>query len=238
MTTIEVVVSIVTGVLSSLVASGVWLFGLRKIRPRIDVSPVIAQDFAQVPDATPTSAIKIINRARRAAVEVQFELALINSARTKGGPVFVREPLVIDNPPPMVLPRSPRNRDSKAHEESYNAFRLRTKCNARLLLEEHPNSYLRLRVFARDELSGIGRVFEASYHEPESDVEIGKFARGQTFEVVRTAAPNGGPQVSTRPDFSAPGELDAAADSSASRQGSRKRLFPTRFSSTMRFSAS
>ena len=79
------------------------------------------------------------------------------------------------------MPRA-RKHDPKAH----NAYRLRTDMGLHHLLVAYPDGHIRLRVFARDELSGIGRVFEAAYHEPETDIRRGKFALGQTFDVVPT----------------------------------------------------
>ncbi|HEX9363049.1 MAG TPA: hypothetical protein VGA47_04630 [Candidatus Dormibacteraeota bacterium] len=39
-------------------------------------------------------------------------------------------------------------------------------------------------MYARDEVSGIGNVVEKEYHEPSTYLLVGKYAKGQTFEVV------------------------------------------------------
>lgn len=175
------VVSIVTGVLSSLVASLVWLIGLRRVRPDIEIGPALAEELHETAEGPPERSyvIKFLNRGRRSVVDLQFELVLIRPRRTQGGLVDMRNRLDVAGTPPLSIPSY-----SRGDKESHNAYRVRTYEDLRTLLEQEPNAFIRFRVFARDEWSAIGKVFEYRFHEPATDIRRGKFAKGQTFDIV------------------------------------------------------
>lgn len=169
--------AIVVGVLSSVVASFVWLFALRRVRPHIDISPVIVEDPPS--EGSPRCfRIKIINRSRRALVDLAFELAVMRPTRTRGGVVQMRKVVRVAGPPPLIIPG--RRNDGGDH----NVYRIRVNADIRGVLEQDEHRFIRLRVFGRDELSGIGRVAEREYHEPGAEITVGKYAKGQAFDVV------------------------------------------------------
>lgn len=189
MTAFEALLSLALGVVGSLVASLFWLFLIRSVKPKVDVTPHIVEELNNIEGGSmSTFSFKILNRRTRAVVDLQFELALIRPRRTKGGTVLARRLLRLKGMPPLVILGRARN-----DEDAHNAYRARTDERIRDLLNEHPDSFIRFRVFARDELSGIGRVFETQYHEPDCDIKKGKFARGQTFDYV--ASHEGGAQI-------------------------------------------
>ncbi|MFG1820598.1 hypothetical protein ACGFIF_43045 [Kribbella sp. NPDC049174] len=165
--------AIVIGVLSSLLASGVWLVALRALRPKIEISPVLVED----PGDQPCFRIKVVNRSRRAVVDIAFELVLMRPERTKGGTVKMRKVVRVAGPPPLVLAGSARAKDD-------NTYRIRVDADLRGLLEQDESRFVRLRVFGRDSLSGLGRVAEREYHEPAADIVTGKYVRGPTFDVI------------------------------------------------------
>lgn len=166
------------GVFSSLVSSLVWLLALRFVKPKIDISPYVVEGPSTAGNkSSPSYRIKIINRSRRSAVGLQFELAAITPRRTKGGSVRGRRMIPIAGPPPLILPG--RRADSDG-----NNYRMHVSSDLRHVLEGDSSAYLRLRIFAQDELSGVGRVFEQSYYDPKADIVQGRYAKGQSFEVI------------------------------------------------------
>ncbi|MGN9920255.1 hypothetical protein [Micromonospora palomenae] len=170
------VIAIAVGVISSVIASSVWLFGLRRMRPVIDISPWIVED--DTASGAPTCyRIKIINRSRRALVDVAFELAVMRPERTQGGVVKMRRVVPVSGPPPLIIPGRGRGDDA-------NTYRIRVDADLRGILDGDAHRFIRLRVFARDEVTGIGRVVEREYYEPRSDLRAGKYSKGQSFEVV------------------------------------------------------
>lgn len=112
-----IVWAIVIGALSSVVASAVWLAVLRGLRPNLEISPVIVQD------PTPPSCfrVKIINRSRRAVVDISFELAVLRPDGTRGGTVTMRKTLRLAGPPPLIIPGRRRASDD-------NMYRIRGQC--------------------------------------------------------------------------------------------------------------
>lgn len=163
------------GVVSSVVASTIWLVTIRAVRPRVDISSVIAEE-GEGEDRK--WRIKIINRARRAALDIEFELVAVRPASAMNGAVnFTRSCRV--GRAPIILPGvSQRRRDDD------NCYRLRIHDNPREMLAGDDGRFLRLRLFARDEVSGIGRVFESRYTYEATQVVRGRFARGQVFDVA------------------------------------------------------
>ncbi len=171
------VIAVVVGVVSSVIASSVWLLGLRRLRPRIDISPWIVEDVR--PDGEPACyRIKIINRSRRAVVDLAFELAVMRPERTQGGVVKMRRVVRVSGPPPLII-------SGRASDDS-NTYRMRVDADLRGILSGDAHRFIRLRVFARDEWSGIGRVAEREYYEPSSDLIVGKYSKGQSFDVLRS----------------------------------------------------
>jgi hypothetical protein len=165
--------AIVIGVLSSVLASGVWLVVLRGLRPKIEISPVLVED----PGPQPCFRIKVINKSRRAVVDIAFELVIMRPERTKGGTVNMRKVVRVAGPPPLVLAGKGRGRDD-------NTYRIRVDADLRGILEQDESRFVRLRVFGRDSLSGLGRVADREYHEPAAEIITGKYVKGPTFEVI------------------------------------------------------
>ncbi|MFJ4099838.1 hypothetical protein [Amycolatopsis japonica] len=165
--------TIVVGVLSSVVASAVWLVALRGLRPAIEISPLIAQD----PERSNSYHVKIINRSRRALVDVSFDIAIIRIARTRGGTVDMRKTVRVAGPPPLIIP-------ARKKDGTDNIYRLRVDADLRGTLEIDDRHSVRIRIFARDAWSGVGRVAERRYHDPGTEIAVGKYAKGSTFDVV------------------------------------------------------
>lgn len=169
--------SIVVGVVSGVMASAVWIVALSRIRPKLSISTEIAEDPAVDLDA-PVYRIKVVNRGRRTATDLRFQVDLLTPVRVKGGNVNRRIPLQCGNAP-LMFPRFDRS-----DEDHGNAYRLRINSDIRKLLTEHPNASIRLQIFARHEVSGVGKVFERRYYHPSSEIIVGSFVRGQALTLV------------------------------------------------------
>lgn len=169
--------TILLGILSSIFASALWILALNRLRPKLVISQHIAQDPEMTPES-PIFRIKVVNQSRHAAMDLRFQVDLMTPLRVKGGHVNRRFPLRCGNPP-LMFPRYDRS-----NPEHDNAYRLRINSDIRQLLKENPNSSIRLQIFARHELSGMGKVFEQRYYHPSSEIIIGSFVRGQDLALV------------------------------------------------------
>ncbi|WP_284745473.1 hypothetical protein [Amycolatopsis sp. RTGN1] len=169
----ETVEAIAVGILSSVVASALWILILSRLTPKLIISPEIAED-----PVSPVFRIKVVNLSRRAAVDLRVEAHLVTPIGARGGSVNRRTTLKCGNPP-LVLPR--RDRSSKEHD---NAYRLRIDSNVRELQSAHSSSFIRLQIFARHEVTGMGKMFEQRYHHPSSEIVVGSFVHGHDMTLV------------------------------------------------------
>jgi hypothetical protein len=171
--------SIILGIVSSLAASMVWILMVRLIRPRIAISPLITES-PTAEDDEKIFRIKIINRSRRAAVDLRFELSLLVPINAKGG-IVLRNNIIppISNAPMLLAPLRGSDPDD------LNAYRIRFSEDLRNLLAATVGGALRIRIYARHEVSGVGRVFERKYYDASSEIIVGQFEKGNTFNIVK-----------------------------------------------------
>lgn len=174
--------AVLVGILSSIAASAIWIVLLGKLRPRLAISTEIAEDPNAAP-GSPVFRIKVVNRGRYAAMDLRFQVDLVTPVRAKGGNIDRRTPLKCGNAP-LMFPRY--DRSSSEHR---NAYRLRISSDIRGLLAQNPNSSIRMQIFARHELSGMGKVFEQAYNHPDSEIVLGSFVRGQDLSLVHENRP-------------------------------------------------
>jgi hypothetical protein len=165
---ISLVVAIVTGVASSFL----WLVALRLVRPQIRIGP----EMAWIPKENELR-FKIINVSRRAMVDVNFDLSVIRPVAEGGGLTEMRERVLLPGVPPLIIP-------GRKGSHSHNAYRILAVLPPGYVFDGTYQRWLRLRVFVRDEVSGVGRVFEQEYTHPNSLVS-GTFRRGNTFVIDR-----------------------------------------------------
>lgn len=166
-----------TGIITGIASSLLWLWLLRRIRPRIGISPQVSEPAPNGTVPGQVFYIKIVNLTRRAAVDLKIELATVRIKQIKHGAIGVKSVIAIDNVLPLLLP-------GKRSDKNFgNAYRLRIGRDLRAEIESSPSTYLRLRIHARDEVSGMGRVFEQSYCDSASDIVRGSFSRGETYEI-------------------------------------------------------
>lgn len=175
MTTWQVALyTVLLGLVASVGASLVWFVMLRRLHPTIEISPIIAEDLSF---DEPTWHIKIINRSKRAAVDLRFEIVRTRQSSARNGAVRMRRSVPC-GPAPLVLPG--RRRNDTDHS---NCYRVRIYENPHELLPADQGRALRMRIYARDEVSGFGSVAERQYTYPPSDIKVGRFACGQTFDI-------------------------------------------------------
>lgn len=173
----DIIVSSVTGILSSLVASIVWFYLFTRLKPKVTISSKIAK-FKDVEGKT-VYKIKIINRSRRAIVGVKGNLVLVVPVFVKSGTVrTIREiPLKIDEM--MSIPGF-NVKDS----ESRYAFRFLTYEDIEALWDNDQTQYLSFRFYAEDSISGLRTYLEKRYLLKRDTIVDGDFVSGNSFDIV------------------------------------------------------
>ena len=159
-----------TGVVAGLVASLIWFAAFRIVRPRVKIAPRAAWE-----PSSGVVRIKILNRARRDLVDIQFQLDVVRPlVDPKGISYALMRVRLLTEPPVILVGRSASGED--------NAYRLGAQLDPLDVFSEDRSQFVRLRVFGRDSVSGVGRVAEARYHSLVDFVD-GNYETGQKFQI-------------------------------------------------------
>ena len=170
--------SVLIGIASSIVASGLFWAAFFYLRPRISISTEVARGV----DTQGGSfyAIKLVNRSWRACHDLRFRLQLMKIRVIPGGQLLSASEIKVVHPEVFLLKRySPSDR-----EASY-AFRVRTTEDIDSLWSDDQRSFLRLQVYARDAISGLPSLKIREFRYKRTDVVTGEFEFGASLEVRR-----------------------------------------------------
>jgi hypothetical protein len=162
-------VALAEGVLGGVVASLIWFAIVRRFRPRVSVSPKLAWDGKH-------TWIKLINKSPRAVVDIQVATDVVTPRSAKGGIWFQTHTVEVVGKVPLFIPSNRRNGDDD------NAYRFMLNLDPNDLFTPDSMSTLRFRLFARDEVSGVGKLIEQEFTH-RTDVESGEFEKGQNFDI-------------------------------------------------------
>lgn len=172
---LTVVISLVTGFISALCASSVFVYVMYSQRPKLALSRHIAKTTFK---GKTFYAIKVINVGRRDAFSVHAELLLIQPHPVEDGTGYniieislVRERVFYIRPV------------SKAGDKFGAVFEFLVVDDLEEVWEKFPKSYLLFRVTAQDPLSLFSHVFTAEYHSPEKAIMVGRFAKGKSMKI-------------------------------------------------------
>ena len=169
---ISSIIAIFVGIFSSLIASVFFYLLLYRTRPKIEISDKIAK--------TPSGksyVIKVINKSKRDAIDIKAELLLMKSVNVSNGIIWRRKKIPLNREYLFVL-----NKFSNNDQETNYAFRFTTNEDIEKLWNDE-NQYLFFQVYAKDELSGFGKVFSKKYYRKNSAIKKGRFKLGDTFEI-------------------------------------------------------
>ena|SRR5579859_6214868 len=174
---IDYLLSIILGILSSLVASIVFLLLLSTLRPNIEISESIAQGKDAL-DASMYS-IKVINRGRRSVMNVKAQLQLIEPTNAPNGTIEEASDIPLEGTDPLELAAFSRKDDTEGYACRFSTLEDMDKCWA-----DDKHAYLRFRIFATDSLSGLGRVFTQKYRLKRIALRNGSFVKGHELTIV------------------------------------------------------
>lgn len=174
----EYVLPILIGVLSSLVASIMFLLFNSRIRPKVEISRVIAKRPVSGASKPPVYAVKVVNKGRRPVIAVRAELHLVTPTQIPAGYVLITQEIKLKRSDLLEIPGFNR-KDTEAR----HAFRFLTYEDLDALWSNDAQTYIRFRMYATDSLSGFGRVFTQDYHTKRRTLKPGDFHFGDSFEV-------------------------------------------------------
>jgi hypothetical protein len=165
--------SILTGVAASLVASLLFLWALCKIKPKIEISPYIAD---QTIDGRHRYAFKIVNKTRSRVFDIKVQVLLIQPVQVHGGPVNnVHEIKLLKDHFFEMGPYDSQDVDAHYALRFGTDYDLRTRWHS-------DTQYLRVNVVCRHELSGFSTVKSVVFNT-KGIIRVGKHEFGTGLEV-------------------------------------------------------
>jgi hypothetical protein len=174
--TAQFCLSAVIGVLASVIASAIFWVVLFQIRPKIEISPQISRSINS--DGSKGFRVKLINRSRRAAVDLQPSVFLDTLRKHKTGDVHMLRLLPVKSTPGFLFHGYDKN-DADARY----ARRLLITDDLDATWVDDQISSIVVRLFARDGRSGAFRQFEQTYRLKRDAIKDGDFDWGDSFEI-------------------------------------------------------
>jgi hypothetical protein len=166
--------SIALGILSSVIASVIFLLTIYRFKPTIKISPHIARS---TDSAGKFFSFKVINDSPRPVVDVRVDVALTSRASVPDGTVHWTKqiPIVKD----YAFHLGPKSADD--HEAKY-AFRFVTECDLDELWKGDAET-IRFRVIATDALTGFRKCEFMEFRLPRTCIKDGMHEWGPGLEV-------------------------------------------------------
>jgi hypothetical protein len=161
------------GVVSSLVASGMFLAVMYQLRPRILISPNIAD---QSNEAQRRFAFKIVNRTRNRVFDVEVQALLITPRRVVGGPVNDITELTLTKSRFFEM-----GAFSKKDADAHYALRFATVDDLGALWNLD-TQFLRINVIAKHGLSGFANVSSTTF-DTKAAIKKGRHCFGDSLDV-------------------------------------------------------
>jgi len=160
-------ISVISGVFASF---SFYVF-LRVLKPNIKISPKIARDKKEG-----IIKIKVVNLAKRDALDIRAELVLLVPKNVPNGIIYVRKPIELKKNYLINL-----SKYSKQDKNANYAFRFRA--NDSFIDDWNYNGqYLIFKLIAKDEVSGFSKVFIKEYFS-KGDIIDGDFEMGVSMEI-------------------------------------------------------
>lgn len=169
-------IAITIGVVSSFISSFLFLLVLLGLKPRIEISPKISK-YVDTKNRE-VYVMKIINKGKRDAIDVTIVFHLVRETAVSGGLVRHSKRLMLQTKNILNIPKFRRS-----DKEADYAFRIKSLEKLEMLLNEAENAYLRLRLTAKDAISGATIVVEQRYYTLDS-IREGQFMWGNSFEII------------------------------------------------------
>jgi len=161
-----------------LITSGIFFVILSRFKPKIDISPKIAQGVSTKTGVT-VYRIKIINRTRAPITNIRAQLHIFKSYQTATGEIWKSNAIELKRSDPIGIDKY----DKKDKSASY-AFRFLTYDDLDEMWSDDSSQFLRFRIIARHSASGFGGFFFRDYRLKRNSIKEGEFSKGNTFEIV------------------------------------------------------
>jgi len=167
-----VVVPVLIGLLTSLL----FLLLISRIRPNIQISTIIAKVESKKYLGKYGYVIKIINRSKRAAIDVKVRFALVQEKIVPDGLIMRTSDFVLEKDSEFEIPGFDKNEPEASAFLFVTYDDIETKWNEK--------TFLLFVVYAKDSLTGFGKVFTQRYYLKRVTLRDGSFKVGTSMEIA------------------------------------------------------
>ena len=164
------------GIISSLVASSVYLWFFLRIKPNIAISDEIAETSSI--DGEKEYLIKVINKGKKSIINVKAELYVINRSNVAEGSIDEHKKISLKIPEMMELEGM---KDERIND--YFAFHFCTRENLGEIWNDDIQKRLRFKIYASHSISGFSQVYSKDFYK-KSLIKKGEFKYGDSTDLV------------------------------------------------------
>jgi hypothetical protein len=163
-------------ILIGLLTSFWFLIIISRFRPNIHISTNIAKVPSVIHSGKFAYVIKIVNKSRRAAVDVKVRFASVQEKSVPDGLIMKTTDFKVEKDSEFEIPGF----DKKDPEAS--AFRFVTYDDIEKEWSDD-KAFLMFVVYAKDSLTGVGKVFTQKYFLKRTALKEGSFKVGASMEI-------------------------------------------------------
>jgi hypothetical protein len=174
---IQVLQLVIVPILIGLLTSLLFLLLIRRVRPNIQISENIAKVESKKHLGKYGYVVKILNKSKRSAVDIKVRFAIVQEKIVPDG--------IINRTTDFEL-----EKDSEFEILGFNkkepeasAFRFLTYDDLEAKCDDD-NTYLLFVVYAKDSLTGFGKVFTQKYYKKRVHLKDGSFKVGTSMEIA------------------------------------------------------
>jgi hypothetical protein len=172
---VQIFEELIVGLISGIVASFAFFIMLRLWLPRLSISAEIAKEQL---GGKQHFTFKIVNKSRRALINVHVQAQLAELKGAEGGQLFVTHAI-------------PIKRDRVFHVGGFSRRDIRADYAIRFATEQDieamwvdESALVRFRVIATDEISGLSRAFLKEFHTKRHCIKSGSHGFGSSLSVT------------------------------------------------------
>lgn len=170
----EFVGSIIAGIISGLIASGLFFYFISTLRPKLTISKEICR--SEDKDGV-FYGFKILNNSNFHVLDLRIEIILMSPFNSNGGVNNSMTWINLRKDHILLFPRF-RKKDDRADY----ALIVATRDNLENIWNQEAE-YLVIKVHGRQSFSGMSRSFEQKYYTKKSCIKPGIFNFGKTFDI-------------------------------------------------------
>ncbi|MBO3709196.1 MAG: hypothetical protein J5X22_01340 [Candidatus Accumulibacter sp.] len=168
--------NILIGVLGSIVASAFFYFWLFSKKPEIAISERIAKDMME---GQTYYSIKVVNRTPRAALDIRAMLCVTKTRQAPGGLTTTNTPITLEVSELFSLGPC-----TSEQEPACYAAQFLTKVDLDKEWGDDDHAVLNIFVYAKDEFSGFGKVFDHTFRGRANSIVRGRFKVKNSLDIA------------------------------------------------------